>query len=398
MQSEVHGANLTTPSVQRPATKFRDLRLDFFRGIALLLIFVAHVPGNWIARYRPGVFGFSDSADIFVFVSGYAAAIAYGKIFSRGGFLAGSARVAKRCGELYSCHLGLFFSVAVLLVAGNRFLDTDVDYVNLLNLGYFFEHPQEGLLGLFTLTYVPNYFDILPMYMVSLAMLPFLLLLMRVHKALAAAVCVALYLSVHFLGLDLPAEIEFQRPWFFNPFAWQLLFFTGFFLGGRHVRPPSARGWLMICCAVYVILCIPLSHLPTYSSIRWLNSIQATIDPFVSKTNLGFLRFLHMLALACLMAALFKNREHLLREKWSAPLVKTGQQALPAFLMGMALSHVAGMAMDVLGRSIFCTILVNAAGMLWIIMTAYVSEWFKSQPWRVKPAPGSAMRTAGVAL
>jgi hypothetical protein len=370
------------------------LRLDFFRGLALLLIFVAHLPGNWLAEYRPGVFGFSDSADIFVFVSGYAAAMAYGKIFSRTGFLAGSARVAKRCGELYSCHLGLFFSVAVILVIGNRLLDTDVDYVHLLNLEYFFDHAQEALVGLFTLTYVPNYFDILPMYMVALAMLPPLLALARIHKALAGSVCVALYLAVQFLGLELPAEITFHRPWFFNPFAWQLLFYTGFALGGGYIKPPPMRTWVTWCCALYVILSIPLSHLPTYSSIPWLNSIEAAIDPLISKTALGALRWLHLLALAWLMTALFRKREHLLHGKVFAPLVKTGQQALPAFLMGMAMSHVAGMAMDVLGRSIISTVLVNAAGMLWIIMTAYTVEWFKSQPWRMKPTPGGAVRTA----
>jgi len=91
------------------AAKPRDLRLDFFRGVALLLIFIAHVPDNWLARYRPGYFGFSDSADIFVFVSGYAAALAYGRIFSRAGFIVGTARIAKRFTELYASHLGLFF-------------------------------------------------------------------------------------------------------------------------------------------------------------------------------------------------------------------------------------------------------------------------------------------------
>src|SRR5512139_2841312 len=146
--------------------KPRDLRLDFFRGVALLLIFIAHVPDNWLSRYRPGYFGFSDSADIFVFVSGYAAAIAYGRIFLRSGFLAGTGRIVKRFGELYACHMGLFFVVTVSCVVGNRFLTTDIDYVALLNLDYFFENAQEALFGLFTMTYVPNYFDILPMYMV----------------------------------------------------------------------------------------------------------------------------------------------------------------------------------------------------------------------------------------
>ena len=362
----------------------RDLRLDFFRGIALFLIFVAHLPGNWLAQYRPGAFGFSDSADIFVFVSGYAAALAYGRIFSRAGFLAGTARLAKRCAELFACHLGLFFSVAVLLVGGNHLLNTDVNYVHLLNLGYFFDHPQEALLGLFTLTYVPNYFDILPMYIGALAILPLVMLLARLHRALAGALCIALYLAVQFLGLELPAEIASDRPWFFNPFAWQLLFYTGFFLGSGWIKPPPIRRWMTLSCAAYVALSIPFSHYPTYSSTVWLDTAQSLLYPLVAKTDLGVLRYVHFLCLGYLMVALFKGREHFLHGTLASPFIKTGQQALPVFLTGMVLSIVAGMALDVWGRSIPGTVMVNTAGIASLILTGYIVQWFKSQPWRGK--------------
>ena len=371
-------------SASIPASKPRDLRLDFFRGISLFLIFVAHLPGNWLAQYRPGAFGFSDSADIFVFVSGYAAALAYSRIFSRAGFLAGTARLAKRCAELFACHLGLFFSVAVLLVGGNHLLNTAVNYVHLLNLGYFFDHPQEALLGLFTLTYVPNYFDILPMYMVALAILPLVMLLARLHRALAGAVCIALYLTVQFLGLEFPAEIASDRPWFFNPFAWQLLFYTGFFLGSGWIKPPPIRHWMTVCCAAYVVLSIPFSHYPVYSSIVWLDAAQSLLNPLVDKTDLGVLRYVHFLCLSYLMAALFKGREHILQGRLTAPFIKTGQQALPVFLTGMVLSIVAGMALDVWGRSIPDAVAVNAAGIVFLILIAYSTEWFKTQPWRGK--------------
>jgi hypothetical protein len=363
-------------------TKPRDLRLDFFRGLALLLIFIAHVPDNWLARYRPGYFGFSDSADIFVFVSGYAAALAYGRIFSRAGFLVGTARVVKRFLELYASHLGLFFTVAFLCAAGNRILTTDVDYVGLLNLGYFFDNAQQALYGLFTLTYVPNYFDILPMYMVALTMLPVIMLLARVHRFLAGAACVALYLAVPIFRLELPAEIAFRRPWFFNPFAWQLLFYSGFFLGAGWLKAPPSRIWLAILCTLFLILSIPLSHYPTYSQVDWLSTLEKHLRPLTTKTNLGVLRWLHFLCLAYLMVFLLKGREHTLKGKIPTPFVKTGQQALPVFVTGMTLSVVAGMALDVWGRGTVSVAVVNAAGLGMLITTAYVVAWFKSQPWR----------------
>ena len=369
-----------TPDLQ--GSKSRDLRLDFFRGVALLLIFIAHVPGNWFAQYRPGAFGLSDSADIFVFVSGSAAAFAYGSVFRRAGFVAGTGRVVRRFGQLYAGHLGLFFAVATVCVLGNRFLKTGIDYIGLLNLTYFFNHTQQALVGLFALTYVPNYFDILPMYMVALAILPAFMLLARLHVVIAALVSVSLYLAVPLFRLELSAEIAFDRPWFFNPFAWQLLFYTGFFLKAGWLKPPPSGRWLMVLCALFLIASIPLSHYPTYSKIAWLDDLRERLEPFVSKTNLGILRWLHFLSLAYLSAALLRGREQLLEGRLAAPLVKTGQQSLPVFLTGMGLSYIAGMALDVLGRDILTTALVNALGIAGLILLAYVMAWFKSQPWR----------------
>ena len=98
----------------------RDPRLDFFRGFALLVIFVAHVPWNWYAQFIWARYGLSDAADLFVFMSGYAAAIAFGGTFRRAGFALGTARIAQRCWQLYVAHLGVFFALAAICTAGNR--------------------------------------------------------------------------------------------------------------------------------------------------------------------------------------------------------------------------------------------------------------------------------------
>jgi hypothetical protein len=365
-----------------PPPKFRDLRLDFFRGAALLIIFVSHMPDNWLAQYKPGAFGFSDSADIFVFVSGYAAALAYRKIFSRSGWFIGTARVVRRVAELYACNLGLFFVIAALCIAGNRYLDTGVDYDDLLNITFLLDHTEDALLGLFTLRWVPNYFDILTMYMVVLAMMPLMMLFARLHVALAGIASIALYLGVYLFGWELPAELAFDRPWFFNPFAWQFMFYTGFFLAAGWISPPRARRWLTVLCAAFVILAIPFSHFPTYSSTAWLSSVRDHLEPLVSKTNLGILRYVHFLCLAYLTVRLLRGHEGSLHSRYAAPVVMSGQQALPVFLMGIAMSFSAGMALDVWGRSIPKTIVVNVVGIGLLILTAYVVAWFKSEPWR----------------
>jgi hypothetical protein len=61
-----------------PAKRPRDERLDLFRGLTMLIIFVAHLPENSWNAWIPARFGFSSGAELFVFCSGIASALAFG--------------------------------------------------------------------------------------------------------------------------------------------------------------------------------------------------------------------------------------------------------------------------------------------------------------------------------
>ena len=53
------------------STLERDLRLDFFRGIALFSIFIDHVDSNSpLAQFTLQSVGFSDAAEVFILISG----------------------------------------------------------------------------------------------------------------------------------------------------------------------------------------------------------------------------------------------------------------------------------------------------------------------------------------
>jgi hypothetical protein len=56
-----------------PLPRGRDLRLDLFRGLANWAIFLDHIPNNTVAWLTTRNYGFSDAADIFVFISGFPA-------------------------------------------------------------------------------------------------------------------------------------------------------------------------------------------------------------------------------------------------------------------------------------------------------------------------------------
>jgi len=86
----------------------RDLRLDFFRGIALWLIFLDHIPSNLVAWGTIRNYGFSDATEIFVFVSGYTAAFVYGKEMRERGFIIAGAHILRRAWQIYVAHVFLF--------------------------------------------------------------------------------------------------------------------------------------------------------------------------------------------------------------------------------------------------------------------------------------------------
>ena len=205
----------------------------------MFIIFIAHLPLNPWNNWIPARFGPSDATEMFVFCSGFASAIAFGGRFRRHGFAIGTLRIAHRCWQVYWSHLGLFLTVAASACWAPG--GGGVDYVEALYLQHFFAEPQQGIVGLVTLTYVPNYFDILPMYIVVLAMVPVVMALARLGPAPRTRRLVTLYLAQSCFGWDLPAEWWSDRAWFFDPFGWQLIFFTGFAFGSGWLPEPPRR-------------------------------------------------------------------------------------------------------------------------------------------------------------
>jgi hypothetical protein len=359
----------------------RDPRLDFFRGSAMFIIFIAHCRGNILWNVIPARFGLSDAADMFVFVSGMAAAIAFGGSFDRRGFVIGTTRILYRCWQLFVAHLGLFFTSAALVVAGSRWYG-DTDYVAVLGLQHFFTRPQDALLGLFSLSYVPHYFDILPLYIVVLAMVPAVMLLARIHPLLVPAASLALYVATNAWHLNLPANADEQPQWYFNPLAWQLMFFTGFCL---------RRGWLRISLESSVLLWASIAMLlaglatslpVVFEAVPPIDALRIWISDHTDKTDLDVLQYLHFLASVYVVLVLLRGREEILLAPPLRPFVKCGQQALAVFVSGMVLSHAGGMVFDHAGTGWRAQIAVNVVCFALLFGVARLVAWIKSTPWK----------------
>ncbi|MGF1527490.1 MAG: OpgC family protein [Candidatus Competibacterales bacterium] len=344
----------------------RDLRLDFFRGIAMIIILIAHVPGNWWTRYIPARFGFSDATEMFVFCSGFAAALAFGATYQRAGFGLGTVRVGYRVWQVYVAHLGLFFAVATICLLGNAFVApiTGRDYVTMLNLGYFFNHTDEALLGLFTLTYVPNYFDILPMYIGALCLIPVVMMLKSVHVGWVVGFCAAVYFANWWWDGGIPAHPRHDHiEWFFNPLGWQFLFFTGFCFGAGWIAPPPQRRWLAALCLGIVVAAIPVSFWRILNEYEVLREVRSFLRPAFGKTDFGPLRWLHFMALAYLALWLIQGRERLLHRQPARLIVTVGQQSLAIFLFSMGFSRIMGMGLNLLEHYLITAMAASVQGM-----------------------------------
>lgn len=362
-----------------PAKRPRDERLDLFRGLTMLIIFVAHLPENSWNAWIPARFGFSSGAELFVFCSGIASALAFGSVFSRRGLWLGTARIAYRIWQVYWAQIGLVLALIALAAALDRVFGLAVLAQQFQPL---LADPENALLGLATLSWQPDYLDILPMYLVILALVPVMMLARRLHPVLPFLIAATLYAAVWASGLNLSGNPWTGAGWFLNPFAWQFIFFIGFFMAMKWLPVPALGDRrLMIGAALFLLLSVPLSfwgileHWPPAQAARDL------VIPASEKTDLHILRVLHFLALAYLALSLIEPWRDRLDRGAGHLLILIGRQSLACFLASVVLARLLGTIADMTGRGEGVVALLNLAGFALILATACVVGWFKSAPW-----------------
>ncbi len=374
-----------------PHTKERDLRLDFFRGLALIVIFIDHVPNNPIAAWTLHNFAFCDAAEVFVLISGMSTYLAYGSRLERDG-LPGCARaVWRRWCTIYGAHLLMLAALFGLATTVSRHFWA-MDYVDSLRLKWFHDSPVQAIFYALTLSYLPKYLDILPLYLVLLGAAPLILKLVRYDWRLALGISAAIYSGAWLSGWNL-AEGSTHQGWYLNPLTWQLLYTVGIVWChlGRTARESMPFSWRWAAAAAGLVLFGALSgafgpwFVPV-TSHPWL-----FLWPF-EKTFLAPLRLLNVIALGYLVAFFVRPQAALLRSPIAAPLLSCGRHSLPVYAAGVVLSCLGLIAVTETADAPLMHATVNLIGIPALILIAAALDWRRNT--RAQPAPsGTSMLT-----
>lgn len=333
-------------------TNGRDHRIDFFRGLALIFIFWDHVPDNPFAQLTLRNFGFSDAAEVFVFLAGYAAILAYGRIAQRDGFVVACVRILRRTWVLYVVHIFLLTLLMGIVFVANNHVETR-DMVREMGLEYFVGNPQQALADELLLRFKPNLTDPLPLYILLMLALPLILPIMLRKAEIAVGLSVALYMMVPLLGWNLSAY-EGGGVWYFNPVAWQLIFVLGgacamYSQREAVVRPVLRPLWLQptfLIAAAYLLVTGVITFLWKFPHIHdalMPTALSDLIYP-ISKTDLSPLRLMHFIALVYVVAKLLPA-SHGWLDNWPAQQTcRMGRYSLEVFCLGVLLAPLADMA------------------------------------------------------
>jgi hypothetical protein len=367
-------------SLLRPVE--RDLRFDVLRGIGLWMIFLDHIPHDVVSWLTLRNYGFSDAAEFFVFISGFLCGFIYGPIVRGGHFLAAAKRLVTRAWQLYVAHILLFLVFTAQIARTARRFDNPM-YENEFNVYNFLQHPDVLIGQALTLRYKPVNLDVLPLYITLMLAAPLMLWCLVRRPNLTLLASGLLYVAARWFDLNL-ASYPPGTTWYFNPFAWQLLFVFAAWcgVGGAAKLDFLIRSRLAFALAVawivFAFLIVMTWHVPLLDASvpKWMIKVIYPID----KTDLDMFRLTHFLALALVVTRYLPRDWAPLTSKWLYPLVLCGRHSLPIFCLGVFLSFGAHWILMQYTRGVWEQLVVSAAGILIMIAVAWLLDRVEKVP------------------
>jgi len=355
-----------------PSKSERILLLDFWRGVFLLMIYINHVPDNLLSKLTLRNWGFADSAEPFVFISGFSAMLAFGRYFEFGGFGAGMLRTLKRTWQLFCAHVLLVFALSAIIAVAGEFTDSK-PIMEQLNFSPFFVETDVAIVKLLKLGYMPNLTDILPLYIVLVLLFPVAWALISLSPVLALGISFLLWLWVNATG-QFFANYPEGVTWFFNPMAWQFLFVAGMVACKKREKLDAlVKSKLLFRLSLFivassVIAVAPWTHFEPFTTWRLIPAELLAID---NKMNLSWVRVVHFFALAVIAARLFPLQSPLWQSRPIKAVSLCGRHSLAVYCTGAGLSLVMHFLLQIGGNaSTWGNVLLVLSGVFVLIIFA----------------------------
>jgi hypothetical protein len=358
-----------TPTAQPPEDLDRDVRLDIVRGLALWFIVLDHIPNNicdWLTLRH---YGFSDTTEALMFVSGITCAKAYCAVRERDGWCAVVSHTLRRSWEIYAAFLLLIMAVTVAayLIADDRLIDQ-------ANVRVVLEQPGPTLTRAMLMQYHPVNSDILPVFVLShLLFAPLLCVLVKAPTA-TLSLSALLYVLVQVFGWNLPQWP--RNDWYFNPLAWQFLLVLGAWwrlVGNQRFGSFLSTKPILIGAISYLVfgLVIALSWNIEALETALPDVLTSRIYP-IDKSDLDPLRLIHFVALAVVVADLSR------RWRWNDTTIKKalarcGENSLGVYCLGVLLCLISEAMLLEVSNGFLMQIAVSLTSILLLVAFATLS-------------------------
>ncbi len=350
-----------------PTRSARDPRIDLLRGLALITIYIDHVPENPLTLLTMRNFGFADAAELFVILAGISSMTAYGRCFERDGARSGLQRVLLRCLKIYLFQVALLLTTLAIVHIWRMQFGLEPQH-----LAPFFKHPLVAIGQALALRALPASLNILPLYVVLLGLFPVIYAGVRYVPWVAVPASAALWVAANLdRDLNLTNWLDGQG-WFFNPFAWQFLFTLGV-LGSMALRAnggelPRQR-WLVGAAWAWLgatlVLAAPWA--------AWGLDLHLFVLAPPDKTALAPVRLLDILAFVYL-ALSSQGLRRLAGQGWAQAVVACGKHSLEIFATATLIALVFRLLFRTYGPLWQLQVLVNLIGIGGMVMLAWTLE------------------------
>ncbi len=351
----------------------RDLRLDACRGLALWFIFIDHIPDNSFSWLTLRNYGFSDTSEVFVFVSGYTCMLAYGGALLEQGWRTIVVRALRRGWEIYAAFLILvLFYVALVWVVGGGH-----SYLDETNTGFFFRQPGPTIVHTVALQFAPVDTDILPTFVLLHVAFPGLLWCMTRSPAITLGASFLLYLMVQIFSWHVPVWPSGEL--YFNPFAWQFLFVIGAWYSchcSAWLQKMVQSRMLLLLAIAYLACALVIALSWQFKPLEWLvpEQVSKLIYP-IYKSHLSPVRLVHFLSLALVVSRLTPP-------VWRGPIrplmiamIRCGENSLLIYCLGVLLAFIAQVILTEVSASLAIQAAVSFGGIVVMTVAATILTW-----------------------